>query len=285
MAKEPKTKSQSKARNDQVPTSSANVVDTEKPAPDEGVFEVECDDQTGEIRLVVKDEPGPIPEEQREIANGIYSAWGVLKLLKEQGVFEKNDTAFDEFRMRLCQVGRVGLAMKHVEIRQATDALQQIRKEISSRVGRNIKFRYLRTLAEWAAGGILVGLLVVGLATQADLTRVAGYGWAIVGSMVGAWISVAATRRTIVFEEMPNFLDSKIEPFVRLLFVGFLTAAFALLIDLGVITLKVAAVDFSAFREDIGVALLLGVIAGLSEKAISLRVIDEAEKVISPGQS
>lgn len=260
------------------------IKDANKTDIEAGAFDIDCDEETGKIRLVVKDMPGPIPEEQREIANGVYHALGVLKQLRDQTLldpWEDDDSAYAEFRDRLCQVARAGLTLEHVETRQAMEALQQIREEVSTRLGRTIKFRYLRNLAAWAAGGIIVGLIIAGLAQQ-GFAGLAGYGWVIVGSMIGAWVSVAATRRTIVFEEMPNFLDSKIEPFVRLLFVGFLAATFTLFIDLEVIQLTMAGVNFLTFDTDIRVALLLGVIAGISEKAVSLRVIDRAQKVISP---
>ena len=103
--------------------------------------------------------------------------------------------------------------------------------------------------------------------------------------MAGAWMSVAATRRKVTFEEMPDFLSSYFEPLIRLIFVGLLVASFALFLQLEVLTLKVSGVDFKEFSSEVGVALLLGLIAGISEKALSVQIISRAQKALAPGSS
>ena len=250
-----------------------------------GAFEIKLSvDDDNEFNLEPKDLPGPIPEDQREIELGIYKAWGILKLLREQGVFAKDDGSFNEFRRRLLEVARVGLAANHVKTILAAKALEQIRDEISVRKGVTIKLTYLVRLAGWAVLGVIVGGVVIFLSKQ-GLPGLAGYGWVVIGSMAGAWMSVAASRRTVTFEEMPNFLGFYFEPLIRLWFVGLLATTFALFLQLGVLTLRISAVDFAEFPSKIGVALVLGVVAGISEKAVSVRIIERTRKLFTSGSS
>lgn len=236
----------------------------------------------------------PIPEEQREIDHGIYEVWGVLKALRDQGVFQNDRKTFYEFRGRLLQAAHAGLAANHVRTRLAAKALEQIRTEISLRKGITIKLNYLGRLALWAVLGVVVGVVLVRLSVPGQLPPVPelakpvmlalkGYGWVIIGAMAGAWMSVAATRRTVAFEEMPNFLRSRAEPCIRLVFVALLAVALALLLQEGVLTLKMGTVDFAEFPDKTRVALLLGLVAGISEKAVSVRVMERVRKVFTPG--
>ncbi len=144
-------------------------------------------------------------------------------------------------------------------------------------------YRYLMYLAAWAFSGVVVGCLVV--AGSKAWPGLAGYGWIIMGSMVGAWISVAATRWEISFDGIQDFLDVRFEPFVRVLFVGLLTSVFALFLQLRLIPLKIGEFDLSTFADNRTWALLIGVVAGIGEKGLSVQVVERARKVLAPGSS
>ena len=62
----------------------------------------------------------------------------------------------------------------------------------------------LAFLAAWALGGVVIGFVVVLaakiLAAKFLFSGLTGYGWVIMGSMAGAWLSLAATRREISFQ-------------------------------------------------------------------------------------
>lgn len=236
------------------------------------------------FNLKPKDIPDPIPEDQRELNHGIYSTVGVLKLLKEQGVFSNDDHSYREFLGRLLQAAKVGLAADHVKSKLAARALEQIRDEIVLRKGRTIQFRYLTKLLRWVTLGIVIGSLLVLAASQGG-SGLKGYGWVLMGSMAGAWMSVAATRREIAFEDLPNFLDSDVEPAIRLLFVGLLALALALFLQLELLSISIVNAQLSKFAESAGMALLLGLIAGIGEKAVSVRLIKRASEIVTPTRS
>lgn len=241
-----------------------------------------------EFNLKPKDRPEPIPEEQSEIANGIYETWGVLKLLREQRVFssKSDQQVFEEFRERLIEVAEVGLKANHVKTRTAAKALEQIRQGVILRKGVAIKLTYLLQLAIWSLYGIFAGLILVFFAGTGNIpATLAGYGWVLIGAMVGAWMSVASTRSTLAFHEIAEYLSSTREPIVRLLFVGFLAMTLALLITYGVITLDMGKASLADFHDKRGVAVLIGLIAGIGEKAVSLRIIERVQKTVTTGTS
>jgi hypothetical protein len=108
----------------------------------------------------------------------------------------------------------------------------------------------------------------------------------VIGAMVGAWFSVAASRWQIAFETIPDYLDIYYEPFVRMLFVAIGAGAFALFLNLSVLTIKIGNIDFADFTTpNVGVAILVGFISGIGERALSVQLIERAQKFLNPSAS
>ena len=63
-----------------------------------------------------------------------------------------------------------------------------------------------------------------------------------------------------------------------MLFVAVIAAAFALFLHLGIITVKIGNVDLADFAKSIGVALLLGFVAGITQKALSVQLIEQRRR-------
>ena len=95
----------------------------------------------------------------------------------------------------------------HVQSKLSARALEQIHDEIVLRKGRTIQFLYLTVFFVWATLGIVIGSVLVPAASY-GASQLTGYGWVLMGPITGVWMSVAAIRREIAFEDMPNFLDS-----------------------------------------------------------------------------
>jgi hypothetical protein len=246
-----------------------------------GAFEFVDNIKTDQFNLrPLNNRAGPIPEDQRKISTEVYGARNILKLLKEQDAFAKDPMAYDEFIARVVQAAEVGCVGSNVDTSLAASALEQIRADIVRRKGRPVTYQYLYLLALCALGGAVVGELI-NLVARYFLPGLTGYGWVIIGSMVGAWLS-AAMRREISFDSIPDFLDYGYEPYIRMLFVGVLAAVFALFLNLQVLSVTLGSADLVQFTENIGVALLLGLIAGISEKALSVQVIERARKILPP---
>ena len=240
---------------------------------------------------------GPVPEDQRKLQQAIYATRGVLKLLHDQGIFPEQGKGEEQrkhpmlkaFQKRILQIAEVGLTGESIKHKTAAEALAQVRKEIVIRKGKAVVYKYLLRLAVWACAGVAAGLLIevasAYLADRADLADLAaslkGYGWVVMGAMVGAWLSVASARREITLADLPNFLGSKVEPAVRIVFVGLLAALVALFLDLKVMTIMFGELSLADFDTNTKAALLLGAIAGISEKVLSVRIIERAREIVA----
>jgi hypothetical protein len=273
---------------------------------DEGAFEIKdlgLDDFNIEPRADLRQ---PIPPGQRELQHEIYRTHGTLKLLAEQGVFGKRprllrwralwnrskapegagdagtqqpaeegekDRMLKEFRTRLLQIAKTGLTGSFVQMEQAVEAHQDLRRELLTRKGNTVKYHYLAILACWAAIGLLVGFAVYILSPW---TGAKAYGLLVMGAVVGAWLSVASTRWSVAFEDLPDFLDSRVEPAVRILFVVVLVCAVGVALQAKLLQIRLGGVDLATFIDSAPVALLFGLVTGVSERALATRFIESA---------
>jgi hypothetical protein len=66
-------------------------------------------------------------------------------------------------------------------------------------------------------------------------------------------------------------------------FVGVLSLAFALFLQIGILQVKVGVgdMDLSTFPKHIGLALAIGLIAGIGERALSVQLVTRAQSVLS----
>jgi hypothetical protein len=128
----------------------------------------------------------------------------------------------------------------------------------------------------WLLLGVAVGV-AAGLIIQVYFP---GYGAVVAASMVGAWISVAASRREIALADLPQFIDSKGEPPIRLFFVGLVACAVALFVKTGLLSIVIGDLNLAEFPTKPEVAAVLGLVAGISERTISLQLIQKAQQAI-----
>ena len=215
---------------------------------------------------------GPVPDDQSDLQHDIYAAIGVLKYLHEQKAFNKQEATYDDFRRRLLQAARVGLEGADVKTRLAVSAVEQIAGEVVVRVGKKVQIHYLGWLLVGVAVGVVAGLIIQGYFP--------GYGAVVAASMVGAWISVAASRRKIALVDLPQFIDSKYEPPVRLFFVALVACAVALFVRTGLLSIVIGSLNLAEFQTNPEAAAVLGLLAGISERTISLQLIQKAQQAI-----
>jgi hypothetical protein len=246
---------------------------------DKGAFKLAGNDEN--FNLKPRDVPDPIPDDQREISHDVYEARNVLKLFRERGAIRKGDASFDEFLRRLLEAAKAGCTARNVKTRLAAEACDQIRKDIIRRIGMPIFWRYLSILAMWALGWGVLGFVL----TLLGDSNIKNYGWVIVGAMVGAWVSVAAGRWSLDFKDLPELINVSLEPLVRTILVVLVASVFALLLQLQVFKISIGGlINLSDFSTKIDVALLVGLIAGISVRSISTQVVERMRGVVAPGR-
>lgn len=218
----------------------------------------------------------PLPRDQRKLSLDVYEVRNTLVLLRASGRFARDAPAFNEFINRLRQAATGGCCAANANPGLAEDALEQIRTDITRRVGRPTVYRSLFWLLAWCVGGIVVGLVVAYLGPAA----LTGYGWMIVGAMFGVWLSVALKRNLVAFDSIIDYLDNRFEPFVRVIFVGVLAVVLGVFLQVGLLSASVGGIALSGFIKDTFLAFGLGAICGIGEKAISIKMMDRLRKVL-----
>ena len=239
-----------------------------------GAFKIK-EDSNDALEFNMEPDPtfsGSVPDDQRDLQHDIYGVIGILKQLHEQDAFDAQKTAYDDFRRRLRQVADVGLEGANVKTRLASSAVEQIAGEVVTRVGKKVQIRYLARLLLFVFVGVGAGLVIQ--------VFFKGYGAVLAASMVGAWISVAAFRREVVLADLAQFMDSKYEPAVRLFFVGLVACAVALFVKTRLLSIVLGDLKLAEFTSDPEVAVVLGLVAGISEKKISVQLIQKARHAI-----
>ncbi|MEM6486813.1 MAG: hypothetical protein AAF677_00860 [Pseudomonadota bacterium] len=185
------------------------------------------------------------------------------------------DTTFFEFRRRLLSTARAGLVGAEARPEAATQWLRVIRNDLAHRVGRRLKLRYLGRLALSGAWVACFGAALAVVAVAAP--GLSGYGIAILGSVIGCWMAVAASRRKVVFEDLIDYVDVGAEPRVRMVFVAFVAVALCVLFGADVMAVNLGGVELKDFQTDQRIALILGLLAGIAERQVSLRIIEQVE--------
>jgi hypothetical protein len=245
------------------------------------------------FNLGPKDDVVNIPEDQAKISHDVYEARNILMLLKStwgvRRILERTpdtkqappdeDRAWnmaDEFIIRIKQAAGAGCVRDNVHVSLAAKALEQIREDIVRRVAKPIIYRYLAVLALCAAVVVAVAALLAG---WADAHKFTNYSYVVIGSMLGAWLSAAATRQQVTFAGLQNFVDVVYDPPIRILFVVVFAIVLTLILQTGLIKIDIKGLDIANI-DNVPWALVLGAVIGISEQALSVKVIDRVRQII-----
>ena len=224
------------------------------------------------------------PRDQRDLKNEVERALTILKSLYRK---PEDSGKLREAVSKLLALSQVGLVGPNASPVVAFDALRALESDIIERESGPIKNLYMRKLGGWAAlfGGI--GLLLYLVCEHFrwlpfdEFYRYRRVFLVWSGAMLGAWASFASRKVTLTFADLVALEDDKIEPQLRLIFTGSLTAILALIFSTGVADVKIGLFQASSLMHSGSISLLLGAFAGLAEKALPSAVMSRATSVIT----
>jgi hypothetical protein len=102
-----------------------------------------------------------------------------------------------------------------------------------------------------------------------------------VAACAGTWLSFSLRRVTLGFSDLANLEEDRLRPAGRLLFVIGLTWVIALFIAVRIIDFKIGEVPITEQLLHSGsIAVLMGVVCGISERALSTVVSRRSDEVI-----
>jgi hypothetical protein len=233
---------------------------------------------------------GPCPDDQLALKNDIEAAEAALKVL-----YPDESLRLPKFR-ELLSLASVGLAGANAAPKIAAAALASFKQGILLTEGGARKNRYLKDLGKFAVLFAALPLLVAVVLrygvpcfwtlsscakTVAALLTNFSLLWS--GAMLGAWLSYGLRTEVLTFEELVLPEEDRLEPLVRLLFVGMLAMVLGLALYIGVLDISFGKVSSRQFIHRTALALLLGVLMGASERALSGQVTKLAGNLL-PGK-
>ncbi len=246
-----------------------------------GYFNVSQDGNNLDILYqMADDKAGECPDDQLALKNDLEAAEAALKVLYPDP--EKRVPRFREL-LSLAQVGLQGNAQPKV----AASALANLKQSILTIEGSLRKSRYFKELGELAAwyalpAFVLAAALKYGrpqwlpFLVSSELRALGPLTIALAllfaGAMIGAWLSYGLRTVTLTFDELTAPEEDRLEPRVRLLFVGVLTLVVGLALYLGVLEISLGKISSHDLVHRDALALLIGVLLGASERALTGQV-------------
>jgi hypothetical protein len=245
-----------------------------------GYFKISQDGNNLDIVYQVADaNAGDCPDDQLALKNDLEAAEAALKVLYP--VDEQRLPRFREL-LSLAKVGLEGNAQPKV----AVSALANLKQSILMIEGGIRKNRYFKELGVLSAGFALPAfalaavlkcwlprfLPVLGSDLHAFLPFVIALSLLFGGAMIGAWLSYGLRTVTLTFDELTMPEEDRLEPRVRLVFVGVLTLVVGLALYLGVIEVSLGKISSQDLVHRNALALLVGVLLGASERALTEQV-------------
>lgn len=193
---------------------------------------------------------------------------------------------FDHAFGLLLSLADLGLNGRKPAVSEATAALEALRMEIVSREAGRVKNRYMVQLGAWALGfGGLSALLFFVFEQWPWLPSDEVYRYRHVflvwaACMAGAWASFAGRKVVLGFFDLCNLEDDRIDPALRLIFAAVLTTFLILMVTSGFADIELGGFNASRVLSSGSTALLIGAVAGLSEKALPAAIMQRAQALL-----
>lgn len=242
-----------------------------------GYFMVgENPDEPFDIKVEINPMVGKPPREYVTLYNNIEFASSIIKSLDNTDENTKR-----RYFKKLLSLAQAGLVSKGANPELAEDSLEKLKEEIVISEGRRIKNKYMKSLGLEALIIAMVSLLAyAAICYWFENNEIASLMLLGVGAMMGTWVSFGARKMQIKFEELALMEKDMMEPLIRLLFIYTSTIIFAFFLITGIVQVKIGTVDTSNIISDYKVPLIIGIICGLVESRIGVRVYRQASGII-----
>lgn len=218
-----------------------------------------------------------IPEDQLELRDEVDKTLTVIRML-----FENNSPLFEEYFRPLLSLSQLGLVGDSANPKLAMRALSSLKEEIVSRQGGRIKNEYMIHLGKYS---LLFGLpplilAIIALKYFPPIKQISCFFFLWTGCMAGVWLSFGARKIVLNFDELHILEKDRLNPVVRLIFAGLLTIVIGLLLSTGAIVMELGSLSTKSFGSNIEVSILVGLLCGLSEQALSTKISQHASEFL-----
>lgn len=221
------------------------------------------------------DAAADVPVEQLELRDSVDHALIVLRAIFPRGRDDKKFAMYYNHLLSLAQLGLVGDGARPDIAQRALESLKSL---VVVQEGGRIKNAYMKRLGSRAilfSIAAIIGSIVASSLPDVDrFISTALIVW--VGSMAGTWLSFGTRKTNIQFDDLHILEEDRLEPEMRLIFSGLFSIVLSIAISTDAIRIAIGAASSHLLMTDYKVALLIGALGGLSEKALPERLTNQA---------
>lgn len=230
---------------------------------------------------VASEDVKEIPEDQLLLRDEVDRALTVLRT-----AFRDDEKRFAHYYRQLLSLAQTGLVGNAAQPEFARRALLVLKGDIVASEGSAIKNRYMKVLGSRALTLAVPGVMwsLITDLFSADKMVIGYFGLLWAGCMSGVWLSFGARKTVIEFEHLHIMEEDMLEPYVRLAFAGLLTIIVGLLFSTKAVTVTMGSLTSADIVSRPDVAILIGMLCGFSEKALSTKVASQAAAILSFGK-
>lgn len=235
-----------------------------------------------DILFSVKSDVTEVTDLQQRLHLEIEKTLVVIRKL-----FEHAPVDFQHYFNQLLGLAQAGLVPDNAQPGISLNALQQLKNEVVDRKSGAIKNGYFKSLGVQAlylgVPALALALLLKGFNyvfpnedSLANLAVFANFILVWCSSLLGIWISFGARKTTLSFEELTVIEEDRWEPRMRMIFAGTIAMIFSLLFYKEALTIDFGPVSSKAISKDAFVAMIFGVVLGLSEQILGKKITKKA---------
>lgn len=244
----------------------------------QGCFEVKNDENSEfdvNCGVIGKYSENGIPDEQMQLYKNIESTSSIIKSLDRTDKEIKKD-----YFGKLISLAQVGLAGPNAQPLLAMNSLNALKHDILIKESGRIKNKYMILLGEWALSLIVINIIVSGYLHKFDIYTLDRYIYTFIGAMIGTWISFGARKVELNFDDLSIIEKDRLNPIIRLIFVGITSGILMLFISSGIIEFSIGGLGSKEIMDSIELQVLIGIIAGLIEYKLAVGIFNKANDMI-----
>ena len=215
---------------------------------------------------------GEVPDQQAILYTEIETVSNIIKSLNNTSE-ESKRKYFD----KLLSLSRAGLTSDNAQPQMSMKALEKLKEEMVMIEGRRIKNQYMIRLGTIAFVMEILLLLVFWLCSN-QIVHMFIITWS--GALVGTWISYGARKFEIKLEDLSVIEKDMMEPSIRLIYIGLCAIIFELFLIIGIVEIKIGAINTVNIKDDVLTQFLLGSICGLVESKLGINIYNRAVSAI-----
>jgi hypothetical protein len=225
------------------------------------------------------------PPVQQTFKNEVEKFLTALKIIYPKSGTEESAN-FSEAFSKLLALTRVGLVGKEPNTIVGMDALSSLKSDIFEREAGRIKNSYMIKFGFRSFPTFFFFLLLYFSVTYGkDFVPPQIYSYRnffllCAGTTVGVWASFATRKVTLEFYDLINLEEDRLDPTIRVLFSVVLSSVLGLIFVTGFADVILGSFRASSLLKSGSTAILVGALAGISEKALPAAVMQHSQSFI-----